>query len=222
MIEHFFVFPNCVNIEGQLTIDITPGQYKIECGENQYTVNRQDIPDNSSFCLLYDYMLDDFIPIEHWEKLTACLNMRSMETLAYLQQSCVFQIHYYNKIPFVKVFLPQGQQTLVSHTHNFSENSYFPISFIHPLDYLYFPTFDIFNVSLDDAQENVIIDLHLVPSVTNFAVYANYGMYCLPLNPGVNHVTIPYCPGESLYIGAKGEKKKVTLYDLEEALCIHN
>ncbi len=222
MIEDFFIFPDCVNVDGQLKIDITPGQYWIEFGGNDYTVNLSKIPPNSSFCLLYDYMIDDLIPVVHWEKLTSCLGMRSMETLNFLQQSCMFQIHYYNATPFVKVFLPRGQQTLISHTHDFSVNSYFPISFIHPFDYLYLPTFDVFNVSLDDNKENVVIDMQLIPPVTNFDVYANYGANCLQLKPGVNQLTIPYCPGENLYIGAKGEKKTAAVYNLEDALCIHN
>lgn len=220
MTADFFIFPNCVEVSGEMRVDITGNQYSIDFSNHHYIIDLDEIPLQSVFCLLYDCIMDVIIPIKHWEKLTGCLQLRSMEALNHLQQNCIFQLYYYNNKPFVKVFLPAGQQTLISNTHDFSLNRYLPVSFIHPVDYLYLPTVDVLSVNRKNGK--IMLEINMIPPITGYDVYATYGDFTIELKAGVNKVIAPYCKKERLYFGAKEERKKGLSFDIEELLCTHN
>jgi len=220
MFKDFFVFHGSVHADGLLSCDIYNDKYVVRFNNKEFVLLLKDLKEDSVFVLMYDNATDELIPFYNWDKLQALTQLQSMELLQALQQNAFFQLYYYGKRPFVKVFLPINQQTLMSNTHNFSQNLYWPTDMIHPLDYLYIPTFEILTAEVSGGM--VTMEIDIVPSVHRDNMYLSYGGRAISVQPGRQIVTLPYAPGERVYVGAKDNRKKGCSFDLEGLLCILN
>lgn len=205
-IDNFFVFPQAVNIEGELKCNIDPDRYTVYFRNISHVINLTDIPENSTTVLLYDHQSESFLQVNAWEELVSKAVVTSQQALRILQRASFVQIDYYHGKYFTKVFLPVNQLVLNSDTHDFTLYSCFPINYLHPVDWHYSITADVIEAVIHDKTLSMIIEV--VPSVlSDSEMYLSHGSETVKLVVGKNTISLPYVQGELIHFGHKPHYK---------------
>ena len=198
-IDDFFVFPEAIDIDGQLKCNVEPASYTLFFQDAAHKIELSALPADSVTLVLFDGPSRSFLQINHWEKIVSSSRLASQEALRVLRRACFLQIDSFNSKYFTKLFLPVKQMVLNSDTHDFSLYSHFPLSYLHPIDWQYQIGADVVSAEVKDNILEMILDI-IPPVQTNRDMYLNYGDAAVKLSSGQNFVTAPYVQGELIYL----------------------
>lgn len=220
MTSRLFVFSNTVAAEGSLKLNILQDQYEVTFNTQVVRIKLTELNEHSSSMVMYNNALDQLYCLHNFRQIAEEFKLSVSEVLTKTQNNAFMQIDCKQGSPFVKIFLPQGQYTLLSDTHDFADNCYLVKDFIHPLDWQYCATYDLVHIDRRDGLLTAIIEV--APALSGEQVFLNYGKQVWPLGVGENHVSLTYCQGEKFYIGRPGCRYEGQTLEVEKLLCTIN
>ena len=199
-IDDFFVFPQAVDIEGELTLNIQDSEYTIAFRDISHTFQLTSLQPNSTLLLLFDEPSNSFLQVDNWQDVVSEAGLSSLEALHKIRRPNFIQIDHTRGKYFTKVFLPAKQLILKSDTHDFGLYSHFPISYLHPVDWQYQISMDILSAELIGKNVKLLIDV-VPPVTTSEAMFLRYGEHSVQVAAGKNQLSFPYKKDELLYLG---------------------
>lgn len=217
-IDHFYVFPECVRVSGQLKVNIADGNYEVSINNNAAIVTKDQIDKNTANLVLYDEAMGSLMLFNDLDSVTKRNKLSASDFLKAIKRNALLQIDWFGSGHFVKAFLPIGQMNLLSDTHDFSQCAHFPITAIHPVDWQYQPSAILRKAEFGEANQ-IKLSIEAIPSILSGCIYYRYGTQSGSIPLGVHDITLSYEPQQMIKIG-KYEGFEYSYKDIpvEEAL----
>lgn len=217
-IDDFFVFPQAVNVEGELTLNIKDNEYTLAFREVSHSFQITSLQPNSTMVMLFDEPSNSFLQVDNWQDVVRDAGLSSLEALYKLSRPNFIQIDNIRGKYFTKVFLPVNQLILKSDTHDFGLYSHFPINYLHPVDWQYQISMDILSAKVKENRLSLLVDV-VPPVTTSEAMFLRYGGESVELVGGKNKFSFPYRKDELIYLGSTPDcKGKGNSYQIEAYL----
>ena len=199
-IDHFYVFPECVKVSGQLKVNISDGHYEVSINNHAAIVTKEQIAKNTANLVLYDEAMGALTLLQDLDSVTKRNNISASDFLKAINKNALLQIDWFGSGHFVKAFLPIGQMNLLSDTHDFSQCAHFPIAAIHPVDWQYQPGAILRKAEFGDGNQ-IKLSIEAIPSLLSDCIYYRYGTQSGSIPLGVHDITLSYEPQQIVKIG---------------------
>lgn len=226
--KDLFVFPDIVNISGEISLNCKDGVYCLmyQYGAETHTVhiNPNLIADGNVAMVIYSPLNNSLFVHYGFSQLCESMNVTHSEFLKLACVNGLMQIDRYGKRLFIKVFLPKKQYSLYSDTDDYSDNAYLTADCCHPLDWQYIPTYELIDAKVED--EKLYLTLGVCrPSVDEAMgnMHINYAGQCAELQDGEHTYVFHFVKKENAYVGYPYSRRKGRIIDIERAvmLCIN-
>ncbi|MDU4960949.1 MAG: hypothetical protein E6X17_09870 [Sporomusaceae bacterium] len=198
-IDHFYVFPECVRVSGQLKVNIADDQYAVSINNQHTSIAFDQIHKNTANLVLYDAAMGTLTLFKDLDSVTKQQHVLASDFLKAIQKNSLLQIDWFGSGHFVKAFLPMGQVNLLSDTHDFSQCAHFPLTAIHPVDWQYQPSAILRQAELAGSQLRLRIEA--IPSILSDSIFYRYGSQTGAIPLGVHDILLSYEPQQVLHIG---------------------
>lgn len=199
-IDHFYVFPECVKVNGWLKVNIVDGNYEVAIDNNCAVVANEQINKNTANLVLYDEAAGNWTLFNDIDSVLKQSNIAASDFLKAINQNALLQIDWFGSGHFVKAFLPIGQMNLLSDTHDFSQCAHFPLTAIHPVDWQYQPSAILRKAKFVEAGQ-IKLNIEAIPSVLSDSIYYRYGTQSGSIPLGAHDIDLVYEPQQVMKIG---------------------
>lgn len=198
--RHIFIFPNSVRSDDRIKLNIHGDELELWCNDKKVTVREHLLRSGSSTSVIRNYMKDEFYPLYNFREILQYISMAPAETLRLLGINGYMQIDRSGGDSFIKVFLPVGQEDLLSDTTDFSGYPHVPGVRLHELDRAYSWNAVTERARLEGGRLFLQVFLHR-STFCKDPLYVSHGGQSMALQDGENEIVLEYVPMEDVYYG---------------------
>ena len=218
--KHIFIFPNAVRREGEeekIHMNIENDVFRFFHNDFETAVYGENMRDGSTAVLLSNGVTGSTYVLYNFREILQLCDMTPSELLEVFNHRCFLQIDKSGGEYFVKVFLLEGMNELLSDTDDFSGCIHHTLDYIHELDWEY--SWTIRDVKAEVADGMLTISFETV--VSDFwkePIYISHAGQTALCREGRNVVTFRYNETENAYLGAKNSRYKGRAIDLKRLI----
>ncbi len=208
LLKNLYVFPDAVSAVGgddRLKLDIEKSRVTLALTAGERTLSvRADasaMRDGSCAMVVYSAFTGELYTLYDFRELLEVFGMAPSEFLRAFALRGYLQVDACGGGAFVKAFLPAGQRTLESSTHDLSALCHFTADMIHPLDWKY--RWELKHAAAEVMNGILTVTLEIARSdFWTRDVYLSHGGQAAKVDPDGTHTyTFKYVPGEDAYLG---------------------
>ncbi|MEE3453291.1 hypothetical protein [Dialister sp.] len=210
--NHLFIFPEAVQTEDTIGLDMEENRMTFFCNSKRVFIDLYALRSGSSTVILKNPITGIVYPLFNFREILQVMDLGPQEFLRTLGIISYVQIDKSGDDTFIKVFLPQGQRELKSHTSDFTDIPHLTLSQLHKLDRAF-----SWNVKEVKAQIHYgRIEGSLVFHRSAFwkePVFVSHAGQTQELVEGKNWFSFAWSPTEDVYCGPeKGRYKGRALH----------
>lgn len=132
--NHLFIFPEAVQTEDTIALDLEGNRLSFSCSNKLVAINLDALRSGSSTVIQKNPVTGSVYPLFNFREILQVMDLGPQELLRTLGLCSFVQIDKSGKDIFMKVFLPKGQPELRSRTHDFSRFPHVVMADLHKLD----------------------------------------------------------------------------------------
>lgn len=210
--NHLFIFPEAVQTEDTISMDLEESRLGFSCNNKRVAINLDALRSGSSTVILKNSVTGSVYPLFNFREILQVMDLGPQEFLKTLGINSYVQIDKSGEDTFMKVFLPRGQPELKSRTHDFSQFPHAAMADLHKLDRAFSWSVHHVKARIHYGQ----IEGSLVFCRSAFwkePVYVSHAGQTQELTQGENWFSFAWSPTEDVYCGPeKGRYKGRALH----------